>query len=460
MSLFRPRWAAVLLLLICSTASRAQDAAPVVQILDNGATLICRQERDTPLVAVDAFVRVGAAQEKPSEPGVGSFVARTVLASTSARDRETMAHQIGALGNNISATWTPDYTQISALALVDKFDDTARIVTDALTNATFDPVAVNDARKATLTEINNAEADVFQTAYTGLQRRLYGDSGYALPPLGTRGSIAQITRDDLLSYYSRYYVPKNIVLVVVGNVDPAVALKALSQGLDAFHDPGRIATGRALPDPPLPTPDADFPTIRQTLPELSEMCLMVGYRVPPISSTDYPALLVANALLGGMKSSLLFTNLRDKQGLSYDLGSVLTSHLTSGDFAAYAFAAPTHLDPVTQKQAPIAGLLKQQILDQCQALSSEPPTAAALARAQHFLIGSYNIRHERIEDRATLLGVAAITRPEGYQFDTDYAKQIGAVTAADVQRVATKYFAHSAVSIVEPANADTDSIHL
>ena len=72
-----------------------------------------------------------------------------------------------------------------------------------------------------------------------------------------------------------------------------------------------------------------------------------------------------------------------------------------------------------------------------------------MSRAQHFLIGSYKIKHERIEDRAYLLGFAELARGDA-AFDTDYAKYINAVTAADVQRVATTYFVHPAVSTIEP----------
>ena len=90
------------------------------------------------------------------------------------------------------------------------------------------------------------------------------------------------------------------------------------------------------------------------------------------------------------------------------------------------------------------------MLAQFESLKTTPPTPADLSRAQHFLIGSYNLRHERIEDRATLLGTAELSARDGYKLDTDYAKYINAVTAADVQRVAAKYFVHPVVSTVEP----------
>ena len=110
---------------------------------------------------------------------------------------------------------------------------------------------------------------------------------------------------------------------------------------------------------------------------------------------------------------------------------------------------PTRTDPTTKKSVPTVGLVKEQILPQFDSLKTTPPTAAELARAQRFLIGSYKIKHERIEDRAYFLGFAEMARGDA-AFDTDYAKYINAVTAADVQRVATAYFLHPAISTIEP----------
>ena len=91
---------------------------------------------------------------------------------------------------------------------------------------------------------------------------------------------------------------------------------------------------------------------------------------------------------------------------------------------------------------------------QVKTLQTTPPTPAELARAQHYLIGSYAVRHERLEDRASLLGAAELSAPDGYKLDTDYSKYIDAVSAADVQRVAAKYLIHPVVATVEPDAAN------
>ena len=434
---------------LCAPVARAAEAgAPVKTTLPNGLRIICKPETDTPLVAIDVFVRAGAPQETAATAGIGSFVAHTLFASTPSSTPEIMTRDINALGGNVSAAWRPDWTQISALTVKDKFADAIFLLANSLKNADFDAATVEDARLQILSELDNRDADLFQTAYGNLEKTLYAGTSYARPEGGTAATIRRLTRADLLRYYARYYVPQNIVFVVVGNVTPQAAQQEIGDALDDFPRAGRAAPGFSDPLPPLAR---DLPPIRVYQPDLDQEIVMVGYRAAPTSGPDYPALLVANALLGGMKSGRLFTQLREKQGLAYDLGSVYNPRLAAGDLAGYVYGAPTRTDPITKKEAPTVGPIKDGLLAQFAGLQTTPPTAADLSRAQHFLIGSYALRHERIEDRALLLGTAELSGPDGYRLDTDYARYVNAVTAADVQRVAAKYFVHPVISTVEPA---------
>ena len=431
-----------------SAAQAADQGALVKTTLPNGLRIICKPETDTPLVAIDVFVRAGAPQETASNVGIGSFVAHTLFASTRDSTPEIMTRDVNALGGNVSAAWHPDWTQIAALTVKDKLPDAVFLLANSLKNADFDAATVENARQQILSELDNRDADLFQTAYGNLEKTLYGGTSYARPEGGTADSIRRLTRADLIHYYTRYYVPQDIVFVVVGNVTAQEAEQQITDALGDFPRAGRPAPGFSDPLPPLAQ---DVPPVRVYQPDLDQEIVMSGYRAAPTSGPDYPALLVANALLGGMKSGRLFTQLREKQGLAYELGSVYNPRLASGDLAGYVYGAPTKVDPVTKKDVPTVGPIKESLLAQFAALQTTPPTAAELSRAQHFLIGSYALRHERIEDRAALLGAAELSAPDGYKLDTDYAKYVNAVTAADVQRVALKYFVHPVISTVEPA---------
>lgn len=446
-------------MLWCGSLSPSQGAAagPIVPAaamydatLPNGMKIICRQETATPLVALQVFVKVGAAQENPNRPGVGNFVAQTLLASTSNMVPGSLQEQIGKLGGNVAATWQPDYTQLSVLTVKDQFRDAVSLVSDILQNADFDSGVVKSTRQDILRSIGATESSPFQIDYSGIRQSLYAGSQYALPQNGTAISVKRISRADLLAFFNRYYIPSNFVVVVVGNVSAEVAAKDIVADFEGFPTRGRGAGRPEAASTPIPYPAGTPAAVHTPVPNLAEVGVMIGYRVPTISDPLYPAVLVTNALLGGMKTSRLFTNLREKQGLSYELGSLVNTQIAGADVTSYAFAPPMRTDPATKKESPAVGFIKAQMMKQITGMQSNPPTEADLIRAKHYVIGSYKIRHERLEDRATLLGIAALEAPEGTKFDTDYAHYINSVTLADIQRILAKYFVHPAVSVVEP----------
>ena len=440
-------FALIFTVLAASAAFAADSNVPVKTALPNGLRVICKQETDTPLVAIDVFVRAGVSSETAANAGIGSFVTHTLFASTTNTTPEIMTRDINALGGNVSAAWHPDWTQISALTVKDKFTDAMFLLGDTLKNADFDAGVVEDTRQQLLSELDNRDSDLFQIAYGNLQKALYSGTSYGRPEGGTAGSISRLTRADLQRYYARYYVPQNLVVVVVGNITPDAALSEITTDMDDFP---RLARPPAAFGGPLPALTQDHAPIRVFQPDLDQEIVVTGFRAAPTADPDYPALQVVNALAGGMKSSRLFTQLREKQGLAYDLGSLYTPRLTGGDITGYVYGAPTKTDPTTKKDVPTVGLIKDAMLKQFDSFKTTPPTPADLARAQHYLIGSYRLRHERLEDRASLIGTAEMSSPDGYKLDTDYAKYIDAVTLADVQRVAAKYFVHPIISTVEP----------
>jgi len=440
--------AIVLFFALTVSQASAEPNAPVKTTLPNGLRIICKQEAGTPLIAIDVFVQAGAPQETAGTNGIGNLAAHALFDSTHDNTPESMTSQINALGGNVSAVWHPDWTQISALTVRDRYDSAISLVGEALQNADFDPVALEETRTQVLTEVDLRDADPFQTAFGSLEKALYAGTSYARPEGGTAETISRLSRADLLRYYDRYYVPTNMVVVVVGSIAPEDAEREIALVLGDFPRTGPAAQPFRDPLPPL---SVDTPPIRTYQPELTQSCVVVGCRAAPMASADYFPLLVLNALFGGMKSGRLFTQLREQQGLAYDLGSLYDPHLAAAALAGYVFGAPTKTNPITKKEIPTVGLIKNGILAQIKSLQTTPPTPAELSRAQHYLIGSYALRHERLEDRASLLGAAELSAPDGYKLDTNYNAYISAVTAADVQRVAIKYFVHPVTSTVEPS---------
>jgi len=440
-------------------ADAEQLAGSVTRMtLSDGMKLVCRKEPGAPLIAMQVFVRVGDGQNAEGSAGIGSFVARTLLASTASRSPDTISAEIRELGGNVTVSRQPDWTQISMLTVKDRFDNAADLVTDVLKNATFDSDVIEEKRADILSDIDTGEATPFDKTYTSMRRALYAGTGYSQPVLGTPYSIRHMLRRHLVNYYNHYFIPKNYVMVVVGDVDPNAIRDKIEHEMSDY-DP--LVRGSRRGDPIqtiIPQLTKDVPAVHDYQPDLNEVCVMIGYRAPSMSSPDYAALQVLNALLGGMKSSRLFTTVREQQGLAYQLGSFYSPMVFAGDMTGYVFAAPTRMDPATKKRVPTLPTIKQELEKQFSILQTTLPTDAELTRAKHYLVGSYKIKHERIQDRAYLLGVSELSATDGAKLDTNYADYINAVTAKDIQRVAKTYFIHPGVSVLEPSSKTIETV--
>src|SRR3569833_2219944 len=411
-------------------------------VLPNGMRIIVKDEPGSPLTAVDVFVKVGSDQETPETAGIGNFVAQTLLSSTGSRTPETIRSEIADLGGNVSVNRQPDWTYISSLTVPDKFPDLVSLIADVLKDATFDSAAVEEQRTSILSDIDTGDASVFDRVYNNLRGDLFSDTGYGLPSLGTARSVQRLPQTQLLRYYRQYFIPKNMVFVVVGDVGAQGAVDTITRDMDDFDSTLRGSRRKPPVEAPLPILTSDLPDVHAYDTDLEEVSVMAGYRAPSMASPDYPALQVLNALLGGMKTSRMFTNLREKQGLAYELGSFYSPQLYAVDLTAYIFAAPSHFYAGTKKSGGTLGKLRDQILQQVESFKTTPPTKLEVERAKHYLSGTYKIKHERIENRASLLGIAELTAPQGAQADIDYPKSLAAVPVDDVQRVANKYLVH------------------
>ncbi len=449
------------LLVICVVSmaiSRGNCAAdrPVTDVvLPNGVRIIVQQEPDSQLVAIDMFVRTGGTPEDSNRPGLANFVSRTLLAGTSNQTADIISGEVGGLGGNVNAVWDRDLTQLRSLTLASRFDDSAYLLCDVIKNADFEDSAVSDARQDLERQMQDNSDDVFQQTYDRMRMTLFSHANLDLSPLGSRSVIDNLRPSDLRAFFEKYYTTDNLVISVVGNVDPDHVVHTLGMDLADFN---RHSERHTILSTPAVSQLTKPVVVKNYRGDLNAAYIVAGYEVPGAGAKDYPAVLLMNALLGGMKTSLLFTNLREKQGLGYETASLYGEQIGVTDLTAYIIstgdtppavpsavmktAADTKTPaPTTTDSGASFAKVRDALLDQFRLLRQTPPTDAMLTRAKRYVAGSYLIRHERLQDRAYWLGYSEIALKPlgGYRFDTHFADALNAVTPADIQRVSNQY---------------------
>jgi predicted Zn-dependent peptidase len=418
--------------------------------LPSGIRIIAKQDASSNLVAIHVFVSAGAADETIANAGIGTFVASSLFSGTNQQSAEKITHLINELGNNVGATWDPDFTQIHALMLKERFPDAAYLLSDVLKNASFPDKEVEKNRKLLIEGFQERSSDLFGIAYDQMHLELFKNTPRARPVNGDRSVIESLQPSALRAFYAKVFIPENIVVSVVGALPTDKVVETLREDLASF--PRSNPRHRTLPVGDGPRILRGQEEVSKTINELNAPYVLIGYLAPGAGSGDYPAMLLANALLGGMKTSKLFTTVREQKGLAYEVASLYNPQVAWGDVSVYMILTPP---AQRDKLDDTIGQGKSTLLAAVKDFSESSPTDADLKRAKQYLIGAYLIARERLPKRAYFLGYSEIAQKEigGYQFDRDYPDKINAVTVADVKRAAKLYFgAGSIVSTLKPGD--------
>ena len=467
------------LLLLLPLSARAQTKGPGVEktLLSNGLTLLVKKEPDARTAAIEVFIRVGAKQETGSTAGIGHLLAGTLLAGTEGRSPRKLAQLVSDVGGNFRSVWQMDYIEIHAVTLPQSCDEAIGLLSEVVRTPAFDPEAIERAKAAILRQMRSQEDNQYGSGYDSLTAQVHRGDVYGRPHLGDPAVIKAITRPQLEAFYRKYVVPHNIVIAVTGNVDSMKLSRKVESsfgGMDYAPQSRTTAPVRYPSDAPVEeTPDVPEQT--------AASYVMIGWPAPAAAEKDYPAACIANVLLGGNKSSLMFTKLREEQGIGYQVGSVYPMLKESGHIAAFvgfssSIPSPSEGDGhSTSTPSPLEGdgrstntpspskgegwgegesgrgpevgeTVKQTVTGLAKSLAAGKFTDDDLERAKKYLIGSHMLRHERTKDRAYYLGLYEALGL-GWRYDVEYASAIRSVTRADVERVCREIFTRPPTAI-------------
>jgi len=255
-----------------------------------------------------------------------------------------------------------------------------------------------------------------------LAKLVFPGHPYGRPVEGTRESVGALTRDDVVRFYGQYARPDTTIVAVVGAVTVDEARREIVARFGGWPRP---ATPPASIPFAAPGPAPRTETIKR---DLTQTTVLLGRQAVTQSDPDYFPLTVASYILGGGSTSRLYTRVRDEGGLAYDV----RSHLAPGKHGARFLVS-------TQTRAAAAAKATAFIEDELSRMRREPPTEREMTIAKDYLIGSFVLRLDTSSKTADFI-VAVEDLGLGLDYADRYREMVARVTAADVQRVAAKYF--------------------
>lgn len=290
-------------------SDRASAAVQDVEThrFDNGLVLHVAAGHHAPVVAVQAWVGVGSADESPGQAGM-AHVIEHMLFKGRVGDAP-LARAIERRGGEVNAWTSFDQTVFHAVVGRDHVDDALDALGGALQEPRIDPDELAREREVVLEEIRQGSDDPARSVAQSLFAAAFVEHPYRRPVIGTAESVRALGERDLVSFFRRYYVADNLTLVVAGDLDPARVRRTVERRFRAM--PAGRPARRATHEPAQTGPRA----VAQ-MRDVHEAYLAVGFHVPPARHPDLAALDVATILLGQSESARLPRELRDREQLA------------------------------------------------------------------------------------------------------------------------------------------------
>ena len=403
--------------------------------LKNGLTVAVVEKKGAPLVSVQLLVRAGASGEGIQKAGLANLTADMLTKGTKTRTAEQIAEEMEFLGTSLNSGAGWNNSTVGMTVTTDKLDAAMAIMSDVVLNPAFAQKELDLLKSQTLDDLKyNLTQPGFLANYVA------SAWSYAEHPAGgTPASIESIGRPNIEAYFKSNYKPEHSVLIFVGDISNANAVKMAEKFFGNWKVDGgpRIATVAGLP-PRRPNAPVVNRFLVVDLPDSGQSS--VNYVVPiellGRKDKDYYTASVLNSLLGGGYSSRLNQEIRIKRGLSYGAGSGFGWRNTASTFGAS-----------TQTKDQSAAEVAELIVSEINRLRTADPTNEELDPRKAVLTGGFG---RNLETNAGLANALV----DLYTFGIPtaelnaYVNNVNSVANAALKSFATRNFVNGDIIIV------------
>ena len=412
--------------------SEPAGAAPLAhrEVLPNGIVLLVAERPAVPIVAVRVLMRAGAVYDPADRAGLANLTGAVLTRGTAKRTGPELDSAIEFVGGSLQAGAGRDGLTVSLTAQKKDMTLGLDLVSEVVLSPTLPDGEVTRKVAEIGAAIKRSDEDPGTVAARALGRLVFQGHPYGFPVEGTRESVARLTRDDVVNFYRGHARPDTTVIAVVGAVTVDEARREIMARFGSWVRPTA-----SLPSVASATASASAreETVKR---ELTQTTIMFGRQAVLQTDPDYFPLAVASYVLGGGSASRLYTRVREESGLAYSVYSWFSPWRYGSSFAV---SAQTR----TAEAPKVVAMIREELARMGRELVGD----RELALAKQYLIGSFPLRLDTSGKVADFL-VAVEDRGLGLDYADRYKERIAKVTAADVQRVAVKYFPPTSFDLV------------
>jgi len=403
--------------------------------LGNDLTLLVMENKKLPLVNFRLVVKAGSVYDPVGKDGLANLTATLIRKGTKTKSFEQISEEIEFVGGTLFSGAALDYAFIAGEFLSKDIDLALNLLSDILLNPVFSQEEFEREKELTLAGLQEEKDDPSTIASEAFYRFLFEKNPYAHPVDGTEPSVKNITREDVVNFYKKYFVPQYSILTLVGDFSSQTVKQKVETALAGWQK-----SNTNLAKIPAPAKFKGRKLLIVEKPDVTQTQIRIGNISVPRNNPDYFPLVVANAILGGGFSSRLVNEIRVNQGLTYGVSSRFSMFKETGAYVISTFTK----NITTRKTIDVA-------LAEVKKFREKGVSQDELQGAKNYLKGLFPLRLETPEALAS-----QITDIEFYNLDSKfvdtYIQKIEAVSLDDIKRVANKYFDYQDVVFVVVTN--------
>lgn len=413
-----------------------QDKTITHYKLPNNMDLIINHNTLNDIVAMQIYAKGGNFIQK--KQGVASITASSMLKGTQKYSALDLSQTMETNGIKISPANSSDMFSISVKSTKNDLPLTFDLLNELVNNASFDQQEIEKVKTEQLFAIQKSRDTPSSVAFEEFKTAIWEGTPYGVTGKVLEKTIPTINKKDILEFYGTVFHPENMVISINGNVNDQEIIEKISEIFCEKKDsPVQKFDYSAYKNQFKPLSSSK--TVKSAK-DVESAWLVMGWLTDGVDNTkDIATLEVIDSILGGGMSSRLFNRLRDEQGLAYQVGSTFLANINQGLFAVYIGT-----NPQTALHS------QNELLKQVNLLKKEFVSEKELQEAKDKILGNFILSQETNMEKASTLGWYELSG-RGFDYIKQFPKNIEAVTASDIIRVANKYFeAPSVFTIIAP----------
>ncbi len=385
--------------------------------LSNGLTVVSEFIPYVQSFSLGFWIKVGSRNETPDNNGISHFIEHMLFKGTQNRSAKKIADEIESLGGYLNAFTTKEYTCYYGRGLTENFGKTFQVLADMLQNSLFRESDIKKEAKVIVDELKDIEDSPEELIFDKLESFLFQGNSLGMPIIGTKENIEKFTRNDFLKYLSDQYGTNRIYIVASGNLKHEELLnlteKYFSKDFGTKTEtPLKVKLAKAN----------DYFVYK----EIQQSHFIIARPTVGLTHKDRKKINLISHILGEGSSSRLFQQLREKNGIAYQVNTFLNSFEDVSTFGVYFSTNDSNWEKA-----------RELIFREFEKLRSRRIKEKDLQRAKEYLKGNYLMSLESLTNRMQRLASSVIYFKRLKPLE-ESIREIDEITTDDIWEVANK----------------------